>query len=99
MLIRERGEYILAYPYDIQREAPNYPDITFQSAAIAGNSAIKTGHVMCNRNPATAYFLDTVNDALRKLYHTPVFLEAHLKFNDPSAHAALKQGLKALQQL
>ena len=99
MLVRERGEYILAYPYDIQREAQNYPEITFQSAAIAGNSAIKTGHMMCNRNPDTADFLSTVNDALRKLYHQPVFLEAHLKFNDPSAHDALRLGLKKLQQL
>ena len=99
MLVRERGEYILAYLYDIQREAQNYPETTFQSAAIAGDSAIKTGHMMCNGNPATADFLSTVNDALRKLYHQLVFLDAHLKFNDPSAHDALSLGLKKLQQL
>ncbi|GGF79100.1 hypothetical protein [Alteromonas lipolytica] len=99
MLVKGRGEYILAYPYDIKRESPKYPGVTFQSNAIAGNSAIRTGHIMCNDTPASERFIQRVNRELRQLYFSADFLDAHLRFNDPSAHEALKQGLKVLQAL
>ncbi|PRO74508.1 hypothetical protein C6Y40_06005 [Alteromonas alba] len=99
MLARGHGNYILAYPYDIHREAANFAGVSFKSTPIANNTAIRTGHIMCTKTPLTLAFLEEVNTHLRKLYHQQVYIDAHLKHTPPDSHQALHEGVAYLRSL
>ncbi|GGF79091.1 hypothetical protein GCM10011338_34310 [Alteromonas lipolytica] len=99
MLEKARGDYILSLPYNVFKTQHKDKHGEFLSYPIAGNTRYNAGHVMCNDTPETRDFINQVNTALKEVYATPEFEQAHTDYTDPASYERIKMVLNELKSL
>ncbi|TMP37953.1 hypothetical protein [Pseudoalteromonas rubra] len=80
MFERGRASFILTYPTTIQRYASQLTLNQVHSLEIANNPPFVLGHIACSDTPESRQFLQTINEALSKLYQQERFLALHLRY-------------------
>ncbi|WP_019028367.1 hypothetical protein [Colwellia piezophila] len=78
MLLKNRIEYIIYYPQDIN--ALNLDHITLESYTIAGSPPYFLGHVSCSKTAVGEQIISQINDILQQAYLSTEFYYAHEKW-------------------
>lgn len=83
MLLKDRIDYIIEYPFGINETLSNLPyDITLDSLRIANSTDYIVGYVACHKGVLGQEVIENVNSALQKLYRSYSFYQAHTRHID-----------------
>ena len=97
MMSKNRIDYIIEFPGTVARmqQAAEHP-ISLKSIKIANNPSYMTSYLSCSKTPLTRRFLKDVNTALRQLYQSDKFYQAHIRHLDSSEIAPFKRHYQAV---
>lgn len=85
MLLRKRVDYLIEFPVFIKLmmdAEPSKP--TLASWGIADSTAYIIGHIACAKTDTGKAFIRQIDEALMRMYQTPAFYQAHIRYLDAS---------------
>lgn len=78
MLLKNRIDYIIYYPQDIN--SINHDNVSLESYTIAGSPPNFLGHVACSKTAEGKKIIKDIDDILRQAYQSKAFYIAHEKW-------------------
>jgi len=97
MLSKDRIEYLIDYPEDINNAIKELPTpISLDSLAIADSPSYIVGYVACNKSPSGQKVINDINKALQQLYKSHQFYIAHTRYLDNSDIADFNQAYQEI---
>lgn len=80
MFASNRAEFVIAYPTEMSFFIQSKPELHTRSYGIVGSPELITGHLMCSDTARNRQFIQSVDQALTKLYRDKRFLLAHTRY-------------------
>jgi uncharacterized protein (TIGR02285 family) len=83
MLFKNRVDYVIDYPAEIKVALDRYNEkIKLDSIKISNSSGYIVGYIACSKSDFGQQVIKDINRELRKLYKTPAFYQAHVRYLD-----------------
>jgi len=75
-----KADFALIFPASLYQSFGDTTPIKMRRYAIANNPKFVSGHVICGKTPEALAFIEKVNAAIKSIYTTPSFIDAHTKY-------------------
>jgi uncharacterized protein (TIGR02285 family) len=101
LFFAERTSLALMYPGEVAEYLAGNPESegTYRAYKIQGLESELDGHVMCNNHPDSTEYIERVNKAMKAIYQTDAYYQAHLRYNEKSQINNIRAKIKQLQEL
>ncbi len=80
MFAKGKSDFSLIFPASLYRSFGENMPIKVRSYSIADNPDYVSGHVICPNTPQGAKHIARINSAIKRIYLTPEFINAHTRY-------------------
>ena len=80
MFAKGKSDFALIFPATLYRSFGENMPIKVRSYSIADNPDYVSGHVICTNTPQGAKHIERINSAIKRIYLTPEFINAHTRY-------------------
>ena len=100
MFAKGKSDFALIFPATLYRSFGENMPIKVRSYSIADNPDYVSGHVICTNTPQGAKHIERINSAIKRIYLTPEFINAHTRYlpaqDKQNLRTIIKQSIEKL---